>query len=127
MGVGEVRPDVTELVRRAQTGDPAAFSELVRIHQDEVYTLAYRLTGDPHGASDVAQDAFVRAWRAIGRFRGDARFSTWLHRITVNTAWTHRTRRARRAAASIDQLEVEPVAAGPSRSAPPWTPPFGER
>jgi len=96
MGFGEVRPDVTELVRQAQAGSTAAFSELVRIHQDEVYTLAYRLTGDSHNAADVAQEAFVRAWRAIDRFRGDAKFSTWIHRITVNTAWTDRTRRRRR-------------------------------
>ncbi len=114
MAVGEVRPDVTELVRSAQAGNTAAFSELVRLHQDEVYTLAYRLTGDPHNASDVAQEAFVRAWRAIARFRGEARFSTWLHRITVNAAWTDRTRRRRRAAESIDDLAMEPVAVGPS-------------
>lgn len=114
MAVGEVRPDVTALVRRAQSGDTAAFSDLVRIHQDEVYTLAYRLTGDPHNAADVAQETFVRAWRAIGRFRGDAKFSTWIHRITVNTAWTDRTRRRRRAMDSIDDLSREPIAGGPS-------------
>jgi RNA polymerase sigma-70 factor (ECF subfamily) len=114
VAVGEVRPDIAELVKSAQAGNTAAFSELVRIHQDEVYTLAYRLTGDPHNAMDVAQEAFVRAWRAIGRFRGDAKFSTWLHRITVNAAWTDRTRRRRRAVDSIDDLVAEPAATGPS-------------
>ena len=126
MGVGEVRPDITELVRRAQVGDTAAFSELVRLHQDEVYTLAYRLTGDPHNAADVAQEAFVRAWRGIGRFRGDARFSTWLHRITVNAAWTHRTRRKRRSSESIDELTSEPVASGPSTESAGVDAAFGE-
>ena len=114
MAVGEVRPDVTELVRRAQAGNTAAFSELVRIHQDEVYTLAYRLTGDPHNAADVAQETFVRAWRAIDRFRGDAKLSTWLYRITVNAAWSDRSRRRRRAAESLDDLSVDPADPGPS-------------
>lgn len=114
MGIGEVRPDDGELIRRARSGDKAAFSRLVRLHQDEVYTLAYRLTGDTHNAADVAQEAFVRAWRSIERFRGDARFSTWLHRITVNVAWTHHARRKRRAADSVDELSVDPPASGPS-------------
>ncbi|NIO59162.1 MAG: sigma-70 family RNA polymerase sigma factor [Acidobacteria bacterium] len=114
MAVGEVRPDVTGLVREAQAGSTAAFSELVRLHQDEVFTLAYRLTGDAFLAADVAQDAFVRAWRAIAGFRADARFSTWLHRITVNVAWTERSRQRRRGADSIDDLVHEPAAAGPS-------------
>src|SRR5690606_35415425 len=74
-----------ELVARAQRGDRAAFAALVRAHQDEVYTLARRLVGDPHLAADVAQDALVRAWRALPAFRGDSKLSTWLHRITVNT------------------------------------------
>ena len=77
-----------ELIARAQQGDRAAFAALVRAHQNEVYTLARRLVGDPHLASDVAQESLIRAWRALPKFRGDAQLSTWLHRITVNTAWT---------------------------------------
>lgn len=84
-----------ELVARAQSGDRAAFAALVRAHQDEVYTLARRLVGDPHLASDVAQEALIRAWRALPKFRGDSRLSTWLYRITVNTSWTHRDRARR--------------------------------
>ena len=114
MSLGEVRPDVTGLVRDAQAGSTAAFSELVRLHQDEVFTLAYRLTGDAFTAADVAQEAFVRAWRAVGRFRADARFSTWMHRITVNAAWSERSRQRRRRAESIDDLVHEPAAGGPS-------------
>lgn len=114
MALGEVRPDVAGLVRAAQSGDVAAFSELVRMHQDEVFTLAYRLTGDRSTASDVAQEAFVRAWRGIDRFRADARFSTWMHRITVNAAWSERARLRRRAADSLDELLHEPAAEGPS-------------
>jgi len=96
-----------ELVSRAQQGDRAAFAALVRAHQDEVYTLARRLVGDPHMASDVAQDSLIRAWRALPRFRGDAKLSTWLYRITVNTAWTHKQRARRYRVAPIeDYLEV---------------------
>lgn len=91
-----------ELITRAQSGDRSAFAALVREHQDEVYTLARRLVGDPHLASDVAQEALIRAWRALSKFRGDARLSTWLYRITVNTAWTHKQRAGRHQGASID-------------------------
>ncbi|MEZ5174720.1 MAG: RNA polymerase sigma factor [Acidimicrobiia bacterium] len=97
-----------DLVDRARQGDRDAFGELVRRHQHEVYTLAVRLVRDRDLAEDVAQDAFVRAWRAIPGFRGDAKFTTWLHRITVNTAWTHRTRRNRVRLDPIDELNREP-------------------
>jgi len=93
-----------DLIARAQKGDRAAFAALVREHQDEVYTLARRLVGDPHLASDVAQEALIRAWRALPKFRGDARLSTWLYRITVNTAWTHKKRASRHRASSIDEF-----------------------
>jgi len=91
-----------ELIARAQSGDRAAFAALLREHQDEVYTLARRLVGDPHLASDVAQEALIRAWRALPKFRGDSRLSTWLYRITVNTAWTHKKRAGRHQESSLD-------------------------
>ncbi|MFZ0014107.1 MAG: sigma-70 family RNA polymerase sigma factor [Acidimicrobiia bacterium] len=91
-----------DLISRAQAGDRAAFAALVRAHQDEVYTLARRLVGDPHLAADVAQEALIRAWRALPNFRGDARFSTWIYRITVNTSWTHKKRAARHRATPVD-------------------------
>ncbi|MFQ5967868.1 MAG: RNA polymerase sigma factor [Acidimicrobiia bacterium] len=87
--------EVARLVDLARQGDRDAFGMLVHLHQNEVYTLALRLTANPDMAADVAQEAFVRAWRAIPRFRGDAAFSTWLHRITVNVAWTLRKRKKR--------------------------------
>lgn len=91
-----------ELIARARSGDRAAFGALVRAHQDEVYTLARRLVGDPHLAADVAQEAMIRAWRALPNFRGDAKFSTWLYRITVNTSWTHKKRAGRHRASDIE-------------------------
>ncbi|HEX9856195.1 MAG TPA: RNA polymerase sigma factor [Acidimicrobiia bacterium] len=117
MSLGGVQRD-DELIVSAQAGDEAAFTELVRRHQSEVYTLALRLTSDRELAADVAQDALVRAWRALPRFRGDAQFSTWLYRIVVNVAWTHRKRAARHRADPLDPdqaLEadaVSPEAAG---------------
>jgi RNA polymerase sigma-70 factor (ECF subfamily) len=93
-----------ELIARAQAGDRAAFSALVREHGNEVYTLARRLVGDPHLAADVAQEALIRAWRALPNFRGDAALSTWLHRITVNTAWTQRRRAKRHSGPALDEL-----------------------
>ena len=92
-----------ELIARAQGGDKAAFAALVRAHQNEVYTLARRLVGDPHLAADIAQETLIRAWRALPRFRGDAALSTWLHRITVNTAWTQKKRARRHLVESIDE------------------------
>jgi len=92
-----------ELVQRARLGDEQAFSALVRGHQNDVFTLAYRLVGNRDLAADVAQESFIRAWRAISDFRGDAKFSTWMHRITTNTAWTWRDRVKRRATYAIDE------------------------
>lgn len=102
MASGEVRPDETKIVERARNGDREAFAELVRNHQNEVFTLALRLVGDREQAADVSQEALVRAWRALPKFRGEARFSTWLHRIVVNTAWSHNRRRRRHRSDVLD-------------------------
>jgi RNA polymerase sigma-70 factor (ECF subfamily) len=75
-----------ELVRRVQRGDMAAFDLLVRKYQHRIVALIGRYIADWSECQDVAQDTFVRAYRAIGNFRGDAQFYTWLHRIAVNTA-----------------------------------------
>ncbi len=108
MAERRVERDVKDLVARAQAGDQSAFSELVRIHQHEVFTLAVRLVGDRTLAADVAQEAMVRAWKAIGRFRGDAAFSTWLHRITVNAAWTQKARAKRHQAHDLESIAEVP-------------------
>lgn len=69
-----------------------------------VYTLARRLVGDPHLAADIAQETMIRAWKALPQFRGDSQLSTWLHRITVNTAWTHKKRASRHVATPLDDI-----------------------
>jgi len=85
-----------ELVKRVQRGDAAAFDLLVRKHQHKVAALIGRYVADWNAVEDIAQETFVRVWRAIGNFRGDAQFSTWLHRIAVNTAKNYLTARSRR-------------------------------
>jgi RNA polymerase sigma-70 factor (ECF subfamily) len=75
-----------ELVRRAQRNERGAFDLLVLKYQHKVVKLVARLLRDPTEAEDVAQEAFVKAYRALGSFRGDSAFYTWLYRIAVNTA-----------------------------------------
>ena len=84
-----------DLIAAAQDGDREAFDALVRATYADTYTLAYRLTGNEEDARDVSQEAYLRAYRAIRRFRGDAQFSTWMYRITANCAATYLGRRSR--------------------------------
>ena len=87
--------DVSELVAAARDGDREAFDELVQLTYVDTYTLAHRLTGDHDDARDVVQESYLRAFRGLRRFRGDAQFTTWLYRITANCASTHLGRRRR--------------------------------
>lgn len=107
MKYDRVKGEEDALVSRARRGDREAFGDLVWRYQDTVHTLAVRLVG-PDLAADVAQEALIRAWRAMPRFRGEASFGTWLHRITVNTAWTLRRRAARHEAAPLDDRLEDP-------------------
>lgn len=83
------------LVAAARDGDAAAFDELVRRTYVDTYTLAVRLVGDEEDARDVVQEAYLRAFRGLQRFRGDARFTTWMYRITANCSSTLLGRRRR--------------------------------
>ena len=85
-----------ELIQRAQTGEPRAARELYNQYAPRVYAIVRRLAGDDALAEDWAQEAWVRIFRALGSFRGEARFSTWLHRIAVNSALHGRRWRDRR-------------------------------
>ena len=85
-----------ELIQRAQVGDQAAIRELYRLYSPRVYAIVKRLAGDEALAEDWAQEAWVRIFRALSSFRGDARFTTWLHRIAVNSALHGRRWRDRR-------------------------------
>jgi len=98
----------SELVKKSQLGEKAAFEQLVIRHQDLVFSLAYKLTGNREMANDVAQESFIRAWKAIEKFRGDSTFSTWIYRITVNTAWTLRKKAKKHNTLNIDDT-YEPI------------------
>ena len=84
------------LVERVQNGDKRAFDLLVRKYQHKVIGLVSRYANNHAEAEDIAQDAFVRAWRAIGSFRGDSAFYTWMYKIAVNTAKNHLVAMGRR-------------------------------
>ncbi|MCL7461257.1 RNA polymerase sigma factor RpoE [Pseudomonas sp. NW5] len=85
-----------QLVERVQRGDKRAFDLLVLKYQHKVLGLVVRFVHDAHEAQDVAQEAFVKAYRALGNFRGESAFYTWLYRIAVNTAKNHLVARGRR-------------------------------
>jgi RNA polymerase sigma-70 factor, ECF subfamily len=110
----EVQRGDEELIELARAGDSDAFGELVWRYRDTVYTLAVRLVG-PDLGQDVAQEALIRAWRALPRFRGEAAFGTWLHRITVNTAWTLRRRALRHETHQL-QDDIVDQGSGPEKA-----------
>src|SRR5215467_7460162 len=97
-----LRAEVDRLVDAARSGDRAAFDELVRRTYVDTYTLAMRLTADEEDARDVVQETYLRAWKGIRRFRGDAALSTWLYRITANASYSHVERRKRDRHARLD-------------------------
>lgn len=102
----ESRVDKDELlVARARRGDRDAFDQLVVAHLPVVWRVVYRIVRHPDDAQDVAQEVFLTAWQSLAAFRGDARFSTWLHQIAVSRALNHVERAAeklRRRSRSID-------------------------
>jgi RNA polymerase sigma-70 factor (ECF subfamily) len=84
--IGDENAAVLESVRRAQAGDVDAFEVLYRPHAGRIYALCLRLkAGDSNDATELMQDVFIRAWRGISTFRGNAAFGSWLHRLAVNT------------------------------------------
>ena len=89
------QPEVA-LIRRIQQGDELAFDRLVELYSTRVFNLAFRMLGNAEDAHDAAQDAFLRVYDALPRFRGDATFSTWLYRIVVNVCHDELNRRKRR-------------------------------
>jgi RNA polymerase sigma-70 factor (ECF subfamily) len=104
------------LVERARGGDRAAFEELVRRHADRLYAVVLRFVADGNEAQEVTQEAFLRAWRGIGRFEGRSRFFTWLYRIGINEA---KRRAGRRPQPPVISLDDEPIEEAPDWSAAP--------
>jgi RNA polymerase sigma-70 factor, ECF subfamily len=104
----ELEEQLERLVAAAREGDREAFDELVRRTYVDTYTLAVRLTANEEDARDVVQEAYLRAWKGIGNFRGDARFSTWLYRITANAAYTLVQKRRRRRVEPLEAADEPP-------------------
>ena len=106
--------DDAELVEKAGQGDRLAFETLYRRHRYRIYGLLWRLCGgDPSLAEDMLQEAFVRAWNKLDSFRGEARFSTWLHRLSANVALSDRRSRMRRLSRETElEGTVERLATG---------------
>lgn len=98
--------DLKPLVDAARRGDREAFDQLVRLTWASTYTLAYRLTGDAEDALDVAQESYLKALKGLPRFRGEARFTTWMYRVTASCASNHRARSSR---ARHDRLDPDKV------------------
>ncbi len=111
--------DATEdaLVGRARAGEREAFEELVRRHADRLHAVVLRFVADGDEADEVTQEAFLRAWRSIGRFEGRSQFFTWLYRIGINEA----KRRAERRPPATASLDDEPVPEAPDWSEAPET------
>lgn len=106
-------------VRRLQRGDVDAFEILVRRHEKAIFNLVYRMLGDYDDAAEISQEVFLSAYRAIGQFRGDANFSTWLYRIALNHATTRRksTNSRQKRLVPLDGSEmIDEAQIGPSES-----------
>lgn len=112
MPVPVAAEDDDALAASAAAGDEAAFEALVDRYQHRVYRLAFRLTGGEADAKDVLQETFLSAYRALPRFRGESRFSSWLYRIATNAALMNRRARSRRPADSLEALLPRFDAAG---------------
>ena len=113
---GEPRQIVpAELIARCRSGDESAWNDLVEATHRDVYTLCLRILRDPDDAAEATQEAFVKVWRSLKSFRGDAMFETWLYRVATNTAISkHRSRKRRRTfeAGVGDELLGEMAAPG---------------
>ncbi|MGH7548451.1 MAG: RNA polymerase sigma factor [Gemmatimonadales bacterium] len=111
---------MTDLVRRAQQGDQAAFRALHGEHVGRVYALCLRLTADPVEAEELTQDAFVRAWERLASFRGESAFSSWLYRLTVNVVFSSRRAARRRGLRAVSMEDpAAPAALEPLGREPP--------
>lgn len=104
-----VAVDESALIAKAKRSDTRAFESLYRMHVDRIYGLCLRMTGNVAEAEDCVQEAFIQAWSKMAKFRGDSAFSTWLHRIAVNSV-LGRIRKSKR---EMDRIQVVAESAPP--------------
>jgi RNA polymerase sigma-70 factor (ECF subfamily) len=113
------RAQVNNPIRAAQEGDTAAFEQLYRDNVGRVYALCLRMTADPGRAEELSQDVFLRAWNKLSSFRGDAAFSTWLHRLAVNVVLADRRSQGKRWAKLVMTDDMAPFGDAESSSEAP--------
>lgn len=102
------REVVRTLVRKSQAGDLGAYDALIRRYQERIYGLAYHLTSNHEEANDIAQETFIKAWRALAGFKGDASFYTWIYRIAYNHTLNHlKSRRMRTPHLSLNDIDLQ--------------------
>jgi RNA polymerase sigma-70 factor (ECF subfamily) len=116
--VAAVESSDEDLAARAAAGDSSAFEALVARYRERVFRLARRILGNDADALDVAQETFLSSYRSLGRFRGDARFGTWLYRIATNAALQHLRARGRRPVESLEDYLPRFDEAGTHRRTP---------
>ena len=102
-----MKPEEIELIKNAQHGDMASFEKLIYTYDRNVLSLAYSYTNDQEDAKDVYQDVFLRVFKGLKKFEFRSEFSTWLYRITVNVALTHKTKKGKYAYASLDEEHTD--------------------
>jgi RNA polymerase sigma-70 factor (ECF subfamily) len=105
----EKRPEMSDLdlIRRARLEDTSAYEELVRRYYSKIYGLVYGMLSSREDAEDVTQEVFVKAWKALGHFREQASFYTWIYRIAVNRAINFRKKRNRRKTIDFDDFDPD--------------------
>jgi len=104
----ESNPADEELLLRAQSGDDSAFEQLITRHKRSIYSVIYHMTSNQHDAFDLLQETFLRAYKALPKFRRDAKFSTWIYRIAINLTinFLHQSRR-KSPKLSLDELDMD--------------------
>lgn len=105
--INSAGPDDLSLVHRAQAGETAAYEELVRRYHGKIYGLIYGMTSSREDAEDLTQEVFVKAWKALGHFREQAGFYTWIYRIALNCTINFRKRRNRRQTVNFDEFDPD--------------------
>ena len=91
------------LIKRAQSGDVAAFEALIEAYEQKVFHIAYRMAGNPDDAADMAQEILLKIFRNVGKFKGESKFSTWVYRVATNTCLDELKKAKRKAAYSLDE------------------------
>ena len=102
-----MQPEEIELIKQAQHGDMASFEKLIYAYDRNVLSLAYSYINDQEDAKDIYQDVFLRVFKGLKRFEFRSEFSTWLYRITVNVALTHKTKKDKYSYASLDDERTD--------------------